>query len=124
MGPGARDGIRMSAQPVPVAALWEWQRRGLCRHTSPEVFFHPEGERGPARHWREERAVAICRQCPVLQACREHALRAQEPYGTWGGMTESERQTFLAGGEAPRLQGSDARQSVGRGSVAARGRLW
>ncbi|MFK5635858.1 WhiB family transcriptional regulator [Ornithinimicrobium sp. LYQ103] len=70
----------MSVQPVPVAALWEWQQRGLCRHTSPDVFFHPDGERGPSRRWREERAVAICRRCPVLQECREHALRVHEPF--------------------------------------------
>lgn len=100
----------MSAQPIPVAALWEWQQHGLCRHTSPEVFFHPEGERGPSRRWRETRARAICGQCPVLQECREHALRVQEPYGTWGGMTESERQEVLAGQKAPELQDSQVGQ--------------
>lgn len=99
----------MSVQPVPVAALWEWQQRGLCRHTSPDVFFHPDGERGPSRRWREERAVAICRRCPVLQECREHALRVHEPFGTWGGMTQSERETLLAVGQTPRRPDSDAR---------------
>ncbi|WP_122261453.1 WhiB family transcriptional regulator [Ornithinimicrobium cerasi] len=98
----------MSAQPVSVASLWEWQQHGLCRQLSPEVFFHPDGERGPSRRWRENRALATCAQCPVLQQCREHALRMQEPYGTWGGMTESERQVLLAAGKAPRLQDSDA----------------
>ncbi len=86
----------MTAQPVPVADLWEWQYDGLCRSTNPETFFHPEGERGPSRRWRDQRAVAICQACPVIQACREHALRVREPYGVWGGMTESEREDYLA----------------------------
>ena len=81
----------MSDQPEPVAALWEWQFQGLCRTTNPDIFFHPEGERGPSRRRREARAKAICEQCPVLRECREHALAVHEPYGIWGGMTEEER---------------------------------
>ncbi|MCE0486356.1 WhiB family transcriptional regulator [Ornithinimicrobium sediminis] len=82
----------VARQPGPVAELWEWQYRGLCRTVSPEVFFHPEGERGPARRRRDERAKQVCRQCPVLEQCREHALQVREPYGVWGAMTESERE--------------------------------
>ena len=81
----------MTDQPEPVAALWEWQFQGLCRTTNPDIFFHPEGERGPSRRRREARAKAICEQCPVLRECREHALAVHEPYGVWGGMTEEER---------------------------------
>ena len=82
----------MTAEPVPVAALWEWQFQGLCRTTNPDTFFHPEGERGPSRRRRDERAVAICQACPVIEQCREHALTVREPYGVWGGMTEEERE--------------------------------
>jgi WhiB family redox-sensing transcriptional regulator len=89
----------MSAVPVPIADLWEWQQEGLCRTGNPEMFFHPEGERGPSRRRRAERAVAICQECPVLQRCRNHALRHREPYGVWGGMTEEERQAVLARGD-------------------------
>jgi WhiB family redox-sensing transcriptional regulator len=81
----------VSAHPVPQVDLWEWQYEGLCREASPELFFHPEGERGPARRWRQARAVAICRRCPVQAQCREHALRVGEPYGIWGGLTEEDR---------------------------------
>ena len=86
----------MTAEPVPVADLWEWQFRGLCRTTNPETFFHPEGERGPSRRWRDQRAVAICESCPVIQQCREHALRVRDPYGVWGGMTEEDREQYYA----------------------------
>lgn len=82
----------MSAQRVPVAALWEWQYKGLCRTTTPDTFFHPEGERGPSRQRRDASAKAICQECPVVRECGEHALAVQEPYGIWGGMTEAERE--------------------------------
>jgi WhiB family redox-sensing transcriptional regulator len=59
-------------------------------------FFHPDGERGPARASRERRAKAVCESCPVMEPCRRHALAAGEPYGIWGGLSESER--FAAGG--------------------------
>ncbi|CAN5771397.1 MAG: WhiB family transcriptional regulator [Actinomycetota bacterium] len=83
-------------QPGPVAELWEWQFKGLCRTVSPELFFHPEGERGPARRRRDERAKQLCLECPVLEQCRDHALSAREPYGVWGAMTEDERETHYA----------------------------
>ncbi|TQL50208.1 WhiB family redox-sensing transcriptional regulator [Ornithinicoccus hortensis] len=85
----------MSAEPAPVAELWEWQYRGLCRNVSPEVFFHPEGERGAARRRRDEMAKRVCHECPVLEQCREHALRVHEPFGVWGAMTEAEREDLL-----------------------------
>jgi WhiB family redox-sensing transcriptional regulator len=37
-----------------------------------------------------------------MQECREHALRVQEPYGTWGGLTEDERQILLTSGRSAR----------------------
>lgn len=84
--------VEIAHQPGPVAELWEWQYEGSCRRVSPEVFFHPEGERGPARRRRDERAKQVCFECPVMQQCRAHAISAREPYGVWGGLTEDERQ--------------------------------
>lgn len=31
------------------------------------------------------RARAICRECPVMEACLEGALERGEPWGVWGG---------------------------------------
>nr|WP_280268409.1 WhiB family transcriptional regulator [Nocardia wallacei] len=73
------------------AESWEWQLQGSCRGVDSAVFFHPDGERGRARADRERNAKRICRDCPVLAACREYALSAAEPYGIWGGMSEEER---------------------------------
>ena len=77
--------------PKPVEANWEWQYEGACRSLPTEMFFHPDGERGPRRKAREVAAKAVCASCPVLAQCRAHALAVQEPYGIWGGLTEEER---------------------------------
>ncbi|MCI5825328.1 MAG: WhiB family transcriptional regulator [Arcanobacterium sp.] len=74
---------------------WDWQAQGLCNKLDPEVFFHPEGERGGPRRRRIERAKAICAQCPVIAQCREYALDNHEPYGVWGGLSEEERADIL-----------------------------
>jgi WhiB family transcriptional regulator, redox-sensing transcriptional regulator len=81
----------ISRLPGPVADLWEWQLDGACRTADPRTFFHPEGERGPARRDRDAAAQAVCAGCPVLQECRRHALTVREPYGVWGGLTEDDR---------------------------------
>lgn len=83
----------VSRLPGPNADLWEWQLQGACRREDPELFFHPEGERGPARLARELAAKAVCASCPVLAQCASHALSVREPYGIWGGLSEEERES-------------------------------
>lgn len=85
----------MTRLPKPVASNWEWQYEGACRSLPTEMFFHPDGERGPRRRNRENAAKAVCASCPVIQACRTHALAVQEPYGIWGGLSEDDRAVIL-----------------------------
>lgn len=82
--------------PGPIADLWTWQYKGLCRTSDPDVFFHPEGERGPARVRRDAAAKQVCATCPVIAECLRHALTVREPYGVWGGLTETERDATYA----------------------------
>jgi len=81
----------ISRLPRPVASEREWQYQGACRDLPTEMFFHPDGERGPRRANREAAAKAVCATCPVIEACRKHALAVQEPYGIWGGLSEDDR---------------------------------
>ena len=81
--------------PGPNGDLWDWQRLGACRGMDSAFFFHPEGERGPARANRESKAKAVCGRCPVVEQCRRHALAVHEPYGIWGGLSESERDGMI-----------------------------
>jgi WhiB family redox-sensing transcriptional regulator len=102
--------------PGPGAEKWEWQLHGACRGESTELFFHPEGERGPARAAREAAAKAICARCSVIKECGEHALSAREPYGVWGGLSESEREAILTG--RTRRRGAPVPDGVPAGSAA------
>lgn len=81
----------LSRLPATVIELWEWQWHAACRQADARLFFHPEGERGPARAKREAAALALCARCPVLQQCQRHGLTVREPYGVWGGLTEEDR---------------------------------
>lgn len=64
--------------------------RQACASVDPEMFFAPAGVRGPERDAREEAAKAVCAPCPLLAACRDHAL-AHAEWGVWGGLSEDDR---------------------------------
>ena len=67
--------------PDPVAEVWDWQLHGSCRGESTSLFFHPDGERGPARARRQAAAKAVCatlpghRGLPEARALGPRALR-------------------------------------------------
>ncbi len=86
----------VSRLPGPNADIWDWQMDGACRGEDPNIFFHPEGERGAARENRQNAAKALCHRCPVIAECAAHALSVREPYGVWGGMTEEEREAIYS----------------------------
>lgn len=89
----------MPAQPlaqVPEDAEWTWQEHGSCRTVDPTIFFHPQNERGSARRQRALSAKSVCASCPVRRQCADYAIRAREPYGVWGGLTEEEREVIYA----------------------------
>ena len=86
------------ARHAPGGAFAPEELRGACRGADCNLFFHPEGERGPARVAREAAAKAVCARCPVVDPCRAHALATREPYGVWGGMSESDRDEAIAAG--------------------------
>ncbi len=69
-----------------------WQPVALCSGNHSHLFFPPTSqERKDERQRREMRAKAVCQVCPVVGECRTYALQIKEPYGIWGGLTETER---------------------------------
>ncbi len=72
-------------------AYWSWQLRARCQAFPTELFFPEEEKRKRIRREREELAKRICRDCPVRELCRDHALRTPERHGVWGAMTTRER---------------------------------
>ena len=61
-----------------------WQADALCAQTDPEAFFPEKG--GSTRD-----AKRICGQCEVKSECLEYALKNDERFGIWGGLSERER---------------------------------
>jgi WhiB family redox-sensing transcriptional regulator len=100
--------------PGPIADIWDWQRLGACRGRDSAQFFHPDGERGSSRNRREAKAKAVCAACPVRAECAAHALSVREPYGVWGGFSESERLRLLAVGWEDLADRYQTRVDVGR----------
>jgi WhiB family redox-sensing transcriptional regulator len=72
----------------------DWQMGGSCRRLAPEVFYPEDGGRR-GLHAREEQAKQICRTCPVVSDCRNHALSVRETYGVWGAMSARDRKREL-----------------------------
>jgi WhiB family redox-sensing transcriptional regulator len=89
----------MPQQPlaqVPHDAQWFWQDHGACKTADPTLFFHPQNERGTSRMKRDRAAKVICAGCTVRMECADYAVRAREPYGVWGGLSEEEREQIYA----------------------------
>mgnify|MGYP001281055544 CR=1 FL=1 len=66
-----------------------WTIDAACEGRT-EMFFAPAGERPEARQVRENKARAVCTECPVLLECRDWARENRE-YGFWGGESEEDR---------------------------------
>ena len=63
-------------------------RRGSARTCRPSRFFPSDGV-------GVEVARRICADCPVQEACLEHALVNRIDHGVWGGCSERERRRIL-----------------------------
>ncbi len=61
-----------------------WQEKALCAQTDPEAFFPEKG--GSTRE-----AKKVCLSCEVRADCLDYALKNDERFGIWGGLSERER---------------------------------
>ncbi|RZS57425.1 transcription factor WhiB [Microcella putealis] len=76
-------GVRKTSSVDDDAEL-AWQTDALCAQTDPEAFFPEKG--GSTRD-----AKKICTSCEVRTECLEYALKNDERFGIWGGLSERER---------------------------------
>lgn len=55
----------------------------------------------PIKYWYSNRvfetamAIRVCKECPIREACLQHALSVPEVYGVWGGLGQVERNRLL-----------------------------
>jgi len=66
-----------------------WREQAACRCTDADLFF-PAGSTGTAVE-QIQAAKAVCRSCPVQDACLQFALESNQEAGIWGGKDEDER---------------------------------
>ena len=84
-------GPPVQAWPATLEEFWSWHLHAACRQVDTNLFYSPEGERGPRKERREAAAKRICGSCKVRELCAAYAVATREPYGTWGGMSENDR---------------------------------
>jgi WhiB family redox-sensing transcriptional regulator len=65
----------------------DWRTEGSCRQGHDPEIWYPHNA---AEAWL---GVAICHTCPVRTACLEYCMAHNERNGTWGGLTEWQRES-------------------------------
>lgn len=73
----SRTAYGMTTEPAE-----DWRTQAACRDEDPELFF-PVGHSGPAEV-QIERALNVCRRCPVRSDCTQTAVERGETDGVWG----------------------------------------
>lgn len=81
--------IRTSHDAPETPRATDWRASAACL-TEPASLFFPDGTTGPWLLAIEE-AKAVCRRCPVADACLTFALDTGATDGIFGGLTEKER---------------------------------
>lgn len=71
-----------------------WRQNAACVGVDPELFF-------TATYEDRKEALAVCARCPVIDQCRDDALRDLFQYGVRGGMSAQARAVLPRPGRAP-----------------------
>lgn len=78
------------SMPPPLS----WRQRAACRDTNPARFYPEDWDL-----WDDDEIQAIkdtyCDVCPVKDECLDFAIGTREIEGIWGGMTHSERKSYI-----------------------------
>ncbi|QDF18539.1 WhiB family transcription factor [Gordonia phage Pupper] len=61
-----------------------WRDGGRCAEVDPEMFY-------PEKGGSTQDAKAVCRSCEVKVECLDFAVKTDERFGVWGGLSERER---------------------------------
>lgn len=64
-----------------------------CEGEDIEIFFYAESDNRKAKYAQkmEEKARNICGGCPLIEPCRDYAIK-YERYGFWGGLPAAARE--------------------------------
>lgn len=76
----------------------QFDGNAACAETDPDAFFPESGGEGQAL---TRQARKVCNNCEIRNPCLQWALDNDEA-GTWGGLTERQRQRLTANRPRPR----------------------
>lgn len=79
-----------------------WMSRASCAGESTETFYPPKLGINE-RDYDTRRALALCKQCEVMDECLRYAIDNVEA-GIWGGTTEGQRR-HMRNGTTPKRRG-------------------
>jgi WhiB family redox-sensing transcriptional regulator len=74
--------------------LWKdisWHEQAACSGLDTNIFYPDYMLRGQTIKRAEDRAKAICQDCPVRLKCLTDAIERNDVYGIQGGTTPKER---------------------------------
>lgn len=99
MTPGRIEALHGSEPPPDLAGILAeifrglpWMRSAECgRRDERGEFVHDPELFHPPMGGSTTPAKSVCAACPVLEECREWAIRTKQPFGVWGGMSVMER---------------------------------
>lgn len=99
----------MDLYDLPMAVpLGPWREHALCSAMvqageAKTEWWHPI--KGGDSNRTTAKAIAICNECPVKAECRDHAEKAGERHGIWGGVGPKHRRVPLGSKKACRRCG-------------------
>ena len=109
--PAADDPLRL-VDPHDASQSLDDRARSYL-HANCAMCHHPGGNAIVSFFLRRDRAAkSVCGRCEVRLECADYAIRAREPYGVGGGLTEEEREvlyTRLTSPNAARDRGDGIR---------------
>lgn len=68
----------------PQPPMGPWIDQAACTGLNPDLFH-------PARGEPSDAAKTVCAGCPVRSDCLDFALRTNQQFGIWGGLSERAR---------------------------------
>ena len=85
----------MTRQPT-VTERRPWKLSAACAAVDPETWYDPA---------QVTAAKRVCLFCPVRRNCLTFALDTAEPWGVWGGLSQTDRRRLAAGGTVRSCKG-------------------
>jgi WhiB family transcriptional regulator, redox-sensing transcriptional regulator len=85
--------------------------RACADHPDPNLWFPEGGSNGAP-------AKAVCRTCPLIDACAAFAIPQPRLWGVWGGLNDEDRRQLRRRKMPETIRGSWARTAADRDRVA------